>query len=703
MERSRSKKSYHYDRDSNSQSPSHRSKPRYDGGRGGGPHRRGNHHRRGGDHQVPPPPPPPPPPPQALSSSSSNIQDGVAPPSAVTTFFRILCPDSKAGGVIGNSGSIIKTFRQETGASINVHQLVPGDEERIIETADNRSREPDGRPPQYSPAQEALLRIHERIVDAEFEYSGGDEEDEYGGGGGGGGGERRKDRSRVTTKLVVARTHVGCLLGKGGKIIEQMRNETRTHIRILPRDRYTPNCVSTSEEVVQVLSLQHYVMVEEWGGGALGEVEEFKTNVQSVLWMIEVVGEGNCVKKAVEIISFRLKESLHRDRGASHGRFHSPDHYILPNDKLANKLSGYAFDSDGNSMNDHSQSLSYEDLVFRILCPSDKVESVMGAPNGIIKMLQADIGVDVQVTDPVPGSDERIIIITSKEGPDDVLFPAQEALLHIQTRIVDIGPDKNNIITTRLLVPATDIACLEGKNGSLSDIQRLTRANIQILPKEDLPPCALGADELVQIVGEIRAARNALVQVTAKLRSYVHHDISAPKDMLPPSISALSHVGSIAGHDSSSPIKASTREAYPGSDSAMAIHQNMHSATTAWQAKDTGGCANGTFEQEETNINDEGRQTVVKRFNVPLVTRSMLEVIIPTHAVPSLIFRSGSKLAQISEMSGATVTLTEDRPEFSEKVVQISGSPEQAERAQSLLQGFVLSNPLIVTLWTLVS
>ena len=75
-------------------------------------------------------------------------------------------------------------------------------------------------------------------------------------------------------------------------------------------------------------------------------------------------------------------------------------------------------------------------------------------------------------------------------------------MLHIQTHIVDLGPDKDNIITTRLLVPATEIACLEGKDGSLSDIQRFTNANVQILPKEDLPPCALEADELVQVCAQ---------------------------------------------------------------------------------------------------------------------------------------------------------------------------------------------------------
>lgn len=85
------------------------------------------------------------------------------------------------------------------------------------------------------------------------------------------------------------------------------------------------------------------------------------------------------------------------------------------------------------------------------------------------------------------------------QGPDADLFPAQEALLHIQTKIVDLGPDKDNVITTRLLVPTCEIVSLEGFDGLLSEIQRLTSANIQILPKEDLPPCAMEADELVQV------------------------------------------------------------------------------------------------------------------------------------------------------------------------------------------------------------
>lgn len=40
----------------------------------------------------------------------------------------------------------------------------------------------------------------------------------------------------------------------------------------------------------------------------------------------------------------------------------------------------------------------------------------------------------------------------------------------------------------------------------------------------------------------------------------------------------------------------------------------------------------------------------VVRIAVPLVTRSTLEVVIPEYAVPKLIAKSKSKLAQISEV-----------------------------------------------------
>lgn len=72
-------------------------------------------------------------------------------------------------------------------------------------------------------------------------------------------------------------------------------------------------------------------------------------------------------------------------------------------------------------------------------------------------------------------------------------------MLHIQTRIVDLVPDKENIITTRLLVQSGKIGCLEGNNGLLSEMRKSSGVNVQILPNEQRPVCASGNDELLQV------------------------------------------------------------------------------------------------------------------------------------------------------------------------------------------------------------
>ncbi|GAB2227601.1 hypothetical protein Drorol1_Dr00009426 [Drosera rotundifolia] len=584
----------------------------------------------------------------------------------VTTSYRILCLDVKAGGVIGKSGSIIKAIRQHTGAWINVHELIPGDEERIIEISDTRRRDPDGRMPAFSPAQEALLLIHERIIESDAAAAGGyhyhEEENGYGGSRGANGGG-----NRLVTRLVVSRMHVGSLLGKGGNIIEQMRIETKTQIRVLPRD-HTPRCVSMAEEIVQV------------------------------------AGDMNAVKNAVAKIAERLRESQHRDRGHFQGRFHSEDRFneddFIPNRRqfgdggtygsrsnnhqrnrsYSSRSTRYAYESDVGPNSDHSYP-PYEDLVFQILCSIDKIDGVIGESNGIVDLLQNEIGVDVKVSDPVPGCDERIIMITSDEGPDDELFPAQEALLHIQTRIVDLIPDAENIVTTRLIVSSSEIGCLSEGDGSLSDLRKTTGADIEVLPREKIPVFLSGSEELLQIVGEIKSAREALIEITARLRSYLfrnlfHRDVSL--DAPPTSIEGI--------YKEPSPKKAGA-----GVEVSQSVVSNsIQTAAPVQSSKDPAVSGSETPRANENGRRDD-TPSALTRIAVPLVTRSTLEVVIPDFAAPKLLAKSKSKLSQISELSGAKVTLVEDDPDETQKIIRISGTPEQSERAQNLLQGFILS------------
>ncbi|GAB4858521.1 DNA replication factor C [Ancistrocladus abbreviatus] len=667
MDRSRSKRGYYYDHPDYDSENFSRNKPRYTTANHHYPSSR--HHRSGGGGGGI----------GGGGGGGGRLGKSVDPSMMVTTSYRILCHDMKAGGVIGKSGSIIKAIRQHTGAWINVHELLPGDEERIIEISDTRRRDPEGRMPVFSPAQEALFLIHERILESDSGggyhfhdrgYGGNDEEVDYGGPRGGGGGG-----NRVVTRLVVSRMHVGSLLGKGGKIIEHMRIETKTQIRILPRDHTLPRCVSMGEEIVQV------------------------------------VGSVDAVKNAIAKISERLRESQHRDRSHFQGRFHSEDRFFeddfFPSRRssgegfgsrlilgstgnksssYSSRSSGYAYESEGAPNADNSRPF-FEDLVFQILCPKDKVESVVGESDGIIDLLQNEIGVDIKVSDPVAGSDEQIIIVSSDEGPDDELFPAQEALLHIQTRIVDLVPEKDNVVTTRLLVPSSDIGCFEEGDGSLSEMKKLTGADIEILPRDKIPAFIPGSHELLQIVGEIKAAREALMEVTARLRSYLYRELFQRdtlqlSDPVPCSLESLSQ-------ETASPNKPNGACEGSLSEPLAAASQNAHTPVTGQQSKDL--VSGNEISKQNENDRREDPPTAVNRIQVPLVTRSTLEVVIPDYAVPKLLAKNRTKLAQISELSGAKVALVEDDPEGSEKVIRMSGTPDQAERAQSLLQGFILS------------
>lgn len=80
-----------------------------------------------------------------------------------------------------------------------------------------------------SAVQDAVLRVQNRIVWAVPDSK----------------------EQNVTARLLVSSSQIGCLLGKGGSVIAEMRKLSRAHIRVLGKDQI-PKCASEDEEVVQV-------------------------------------------------------------------------------------------------------------------------------------------------------------------------------------------------------------------------------------------------------------------------------------------------------------------------------------------------------------------------------------------------------------------------------------------------------------------
>ncbi|XP_078174482.1 RNA-binding KH domain-containing protein RCF3-like isoform X2 [Carex rostrata] len=143
--------------------------------------------------------------------------------------FRMLCTNDQVGSVIGKAGYIVKNIKNETDSDIMVSELVSEaeSEDRLITI-----KGPVFHGDSFSPVQHAVLRVQQRLVTS-----------------GGAGAEGKEQRCR----LVIASSQVGCLLGKGGSIMSEMRKQSNAFIRILARDKDPiPDGLEQEEEVIQI-------------------------------------------------------------------------------------------------------------------------------------------------------------------------------------------------------------------------------------------------------------------------------------------------------------------------------------------------------------------------------------------------------------------------------------------------------------------
>ena len=76
-----------------------------------------------------------------------------------------------------------------------------------------------------------------------------------------------KDKTMMV-RLLVSSNQIGCLLGKGGAIIAEMRKSSGAHIRILGKDQ-VPKCALEGEEVVQVCLCVSFKMYNFGNFGAI--------------------------------------------------------------------------------------------------------------------------------------------------------------------------------------------------------------------------------------------------------------------------------------------------------------------------------------------------------------------------------------------------------------------------------------------------
>ncbi|KAA8547972.1 hypothetical protein F0562_004401 [Nyssa sinensis] len=361
---------------------------------------------------------------------------------------------------------------------------VPRCEERVVTiySTNEETNMFDDTDNQVCPAQDALFKVHDRVVADDLDAD-----------------EDSEEAPQVTVRLLVPSDQIGCVIGKGGQIVQNIRNETGAQVRIL-KDDHLPSCALSSDELVQIS------------------------------------GEASVVRKALYQIASRLHDNPSRSQhmlasAVPGGSLMGPTTGapIMGLAPLMGPYGGYKGDSGDWSRSFYSgprDGVSSKEFSLRLVCPTANIGGVIGKGGVIINQIRQESGAAIKVDSSAAEGDDCIISISAKEIFEDI-SPTIEAALRLQPRCSEKVERDSGLIsfTTCLLVPSSRIGCLIGKGGAIiTEMRRITKANIRILPKESLPKVAAEDDEMVQIAGDLDVAKEALIQVTSHGLKYESRD-----------------------------------------------------------------------------------------------------------------------------------------------------------------------------------
>lgn len=582
--------------------------------------------------------------------------------------FRIICPDTVIGSVIGKGGKVINTIRHETRAKVKVMDPYLGSDKRVVTISspglDRDLTDVD----EFSaglellcPAQQALIKVHEAIVDALANAR----ENE------------KRNAGKEEVWLLVPASQAAGVIGKGGSTIKRVRSSARAAIKISPKD---PSDATHSCAM---------------------EFDNF----------LHISGEPESVKRALFIISFVMCKFLPKEEiplEASVPQDLAPS-IIIPSDMPVYPSGGFFQPTDPArpGLTSHVAELPQfsdmtsglyappvpvatmpparsEELVVRVLCPRNKIGRVIGKGGSTVKTIRQTTGARIDVDDNYKEVDASLITVISTEGTNDMKSSGVEAVLSLQEKISD--EDKENAVM-QLLVPKKIIGCLIGKGGNIiNDMRRKTNADIHIT--KDDPKRANSPDELVQVSGEVSSVRDALVHIVLRLREDALRDrdetvnssrdtmsskpalpsvdMPYPSSGLPPLSSGLPSAQSHLSYDRRAPFDVDRNLGiYPSTGlygyNSMPVDDSRYGAIPSYSSKSFVGA-------------------------LPYV-----EMVIPGNAMPKVMGKGGANLDNIRRISGARIEIVDSKSSHYECIAQISGTPQQQQSAEDLIKAFILS------------
>lgn len=371
------------------------------------------------------------------------------------------------------------------------------------------------------------------------------------------------------------------------------------------------------------------------------------------------------------------------------------------------------------------------DNVFRLVVPVSKVGGIIGRKGEFIKKMCEETRSRIKILEGVPGTPDRVVMVSAREEPEATVSPAMDGLLKVHRRIIDSleseadgSAVRTGVVATKLLVPVTQAGSLIGRQGAtIKSIQDDSGATVRVNSSEEPPLCGLQDDRVVEIQGEGLKVQKAMELVVSHLRKFL-----VDRSILPlfeanraaqtqgqqslsqaswgPSSAASLH-GS-AGHG----LGGTSHYAVPSSG-VSGLGGASHYAAPSSAGPGLGGASHystPSFQHESYyppadsydsqshhhGVSIYGRDPTLGGINTqlsappaPVITQVTQKMQIPLSYADAIIGTAGANISYMRRSSGATITIQETRGVHGEMTVEIHGTAPQVQAAQQLVQNFM--------------
>ncbi|XP_074447707.1 insulin-like growth factor 2 mRNA-binding protein 2 isoform X2 [Larus michahellis] len=416
----------------------------------------------------------PPPPQRSRRGGHSSREQGSSPggssqPKQLDFPLRMLVPTQFVGAIIGKEGLTIKNLTKQTQSKVDIHRKEnAGAAEKPITI----HATPEG----CSEACRMILDIMQKEAD------------------------ETKSTEEIPLKILAHNSLVGRLIGKEGRNLKKIEQDTGTKITISPLQDltiYNPERTITVKGSTEACSNAEVEIMKKLR-------EAYENDVVAINQQANLIPGLNLSALGIFSTGLSMLPSTPGARGAAAA---APYHPFAQSGRRRTSSSAYLsglYGAPPAGAFPHQHPLPEQEVV-NLFIPTQAVGAIIGKKGQHIKQLARFAGASIKIT-PAEGPDasERMVIIT---GPPEAQFKAQGRIFGKLKEENFFNPKEEVKLEAHIKVPSFAAGRVIGKGGkTVNELQNLTSAEV-IVPRDQTPD--ENEEVIVKIIGHFFASQTA--------------------------------------------------------------------------------------------------------------------------------------------------------------------------------------------------